>query len=249
MITSPNRCEVGMDFRHPLPRCECVADRQRLILEYCRNKTVLHLGCVESGNVQASYACGSLLHLQLLNVAKRVIGVDIDLEGIEFLRERGMEDLFCADLELVDLRDIAEQVEVVIAGEILEHLLNPGIVLENIGKLLANSNGLLIVTVPNAFSIRHFLSVLFQNIELVMPDHNFWFSRATLSSLLRRTGFEAVKWYTYFETNRIPQKVRGIVKKGVGRTAFRAFPFLAEGIIVVARRSANVATATADGKV
>lgn len=84
---------------HKLPRTKLVANRAALIIRYCKDKNVLHLGCVDSGTTTESFNDNSLLHLQILKVAKRAIGIDIDEKGIEFLTKHGIPDLIVFDAQ------------------------------------------------------------------------------------------------------------------------------------------------------
>ncbi len=226
---------MGLNLRHSLPRIACVSSRQKLILEYCRDKSVLHLGCVESGSVRESFQTGELLHLQLQGVATQLIGLDIDSDGIQFLTDQGIPNLVRVDLEAADLVNIAGGAEVVVAGELIEHLSNPGLVIQRISELLKKTGGTAIITVPNAFSIRHLFSVMFSRTECVMPDHNFYFSYVTLRSLLSRNGLEAIDWYAYADVDRVRGRVKMLAKLLINRSVFKWCPFLAEGIVVIAR--------------
>jgi hypothetical protein len=65
--------------------------RNQLILRFCRDKTVLDLGCAGHDKFDKHMSRGHWLHDQIAAVAKRVVGVDLDEEGVRFLRERGYD--------------------------------------------------------------------------------------------------------------------------------------------------------------
>lgn len=165
-------------------------DRVRWVCRRCAGKTVLHLGCMCAPNVAASIATGRHMHLSLSKVCARLTGVDLDLT------HRG---LLPADSDTHDIReaDVCDQsqlaaaiagrtYDVVVAGELLEHLLNPGLCLTAIGALLPAAT--LIVTVPNALH-RGNAARARRGVELVHEDHVCWYSPRTIETLLHKCGW------------------------------------------------------------
>ena len=181
-----------------LPRVQLVTGRQALILEKCKGKCVLHLGCVDAGLLEERFKRGELMHQRLAVVASELWGLDIDENGIEFLRSKGFDHLVCGDLcQLDKIQSLrCREFDVVVASEVIEHLLNPGMFLESVKSLIIPGITELIVTVPNAFRISN-LIWLFRGMEYVHPDHNYWFSYYTASNLLHKTGFETPEIYAY----------------------------------------------------
>jgi SAM-dependent methyltransferase len=98
-------------------------------------------------------------------------------------RERGLEVL-TAELADAHLRDGA--FDLVALCDVLEHLAEPAVAIEHVGRLLRRGGGLY-VTVPDAGSMvargmgRHWWSVL--------PMHLQYFDRSTLTGMLTRHGF------------------------------------------------------------
>ncbi len=193
----------------PLPRVPLLNDRRSLLLERSCGKRVLHLGCVDAGLLRERFAKGDLLHSQLAAVASTLWGVDIDNEGIEFLRNQGFEQLIAGDVSdpntLAPLRGLS--FDVVIASEVVEHLLNPGLFLDATRTVMTPGQTELIMTVPNAFRVQTLLHLL-RGVEYVHPDHNYWFSYVTATNLLRKTNFEIVEVYAY------TLEPRGILRVG-----------------------------------
>jgi 2-polyprenyl-3-methyl-5-hydroxy-6-metoxy-1,4-benzoquinol methylase len=217
---------------HKLPHIKVISNRDNFILNYCTDKNVLHLGCV--GSLRC-WDKGSPLHLKLLSVAKRVIGIDINKEKIEYLRKKGISDLICFDVEKLDQIEISTSIDVIIAGEILEHLPNPGLCLSSTSRLM-NKNAVFIITLPNAFSLRNFLSVMVNKKELVRDDHNFYFSYITLKALLKRYNFTIVNFLAYSNLRDDLMPLKRFIKKVFNCTIFRFSPFTAEGLIAIAKR-------------
>lgn len=225
-----------MQMVYAIPPLEFVTSRDDFIVTYCQGKRVLHLGCAESGNAIQSLQDGKMLHLRLMKVAAQVIGVDIDGESLDLLRQHGIPHLVQWDAEKVGELEIDGPIDVIVAGEILEHLANPGLCLEGVSRLMHRFNATLILTVPNAFSLRHFLSVAIQRKELVMPDHIAYFSSSTLAALLGRYNLQIHQLYVHSNVEKPSSRLRCVVKKVLVAALQKTAPQLAEGLIAVVGR-------------
>jgi len=181
-----------------LPKVPVVHGRQELILAKCRGKRVLHLGCVDAGLLRERFEAGELMHQKLAGVAGELWGVDIDEEGISFLRGQGFDNLVTGDIcELDKIGGVQDRdFDVIVASEVVEHLLNPGLFLNSVKMIMAPRRTELIVTVPNAFRVGTLLSLL-RGVEYVHPDHNYWFSYHTATNLLRKCGFDIAEVLVY----------------------------------------------------
>lgn len=123
-----------------------VQDRLDIILKYARGKKVLDCGCVDTLK-EIENPRKDWLYGKLVEVAKKVVGVDLQEEGVRKLREKGYE-VICADVTTMDL---GQKFDVIVAGEIIEHLPNQGLFLKNMKRHLKR-DGVLIITTPNALA-------------------------------------------------------------------------------------------------
>jgi 2-polyprenyl-3-methyl-5-hydroxy-6-metoxy-1,4-benzoquinol methylase len=199
-----------MEFRHRLPDTTLVHARHPFIVERCRGKSVLHIGCVDAGLLEQRFAHGELLHQKLLRVAPCVIGTDIDAEGIRFLRQHGIEDVHLVDVsdENAELPFADRRFDVIVLSEVIEHVLDPGRMLKRLMHLMQPETTQLLVTVPNAFTVNNLLHMA-RGVEYVHPDHNYYFSRATLRNLLLKSGLRIAEELLYtFETEVLPARIR-----------------------------------------
>jgi SAM-dependent methyltransferase len=127
------------------------------------------------------------LHRRLTDVASRCLGIDISAEAIDAMKSVGMDNVACADAcALPD--DFDAKFDVIIAGEVIEHLPNPGTFMAQSARCL-RSGGALVVTVPNAFNILRLWGVL-RGREMVHRDHCYYFSAKTGARLASLYGFQ-----------------------------------------------------------
>lgn len=150
--------------------------------------------------------------------------IDLCADGLAFLRERGFKDLIQWDVERLDELQVDESVEVIVAGEILEHLSNPGLFLRGILRFMKRQKSKLIISIPNAFSFRHFVPVMLKQTELVMPDHTAYYSFSTLKELLNRCDLRITESYTFCNGANNASAIRRLLRRTMNATFTRAFP-------------------------
>ena len=207
-----------------LPPTQLLHGRFDFLINISRGKRVLHLGCVDTGLLEERFQRGELLHQKLQTVATDLWGVDLNQEGIEFLQRKGFAQLYTADVsalhEIEALR--GQEFDLILAGEIVEHLLNPGLFFNSVAKLMKPGHTRLVVTVPCAFRVSSWLWLL-RDVEFVHPDHNYWFSYLTLRNLLVKTGYtlETMHVYSFVLPSLIPRRLRQLSATipRVGRSA------------------------------
>ena len=216
---------------HALPRSSTV-DRESYVLEQCRGHKVLHVGCASWPFTKTLFERGQLLHVEMDSICSELAGVDVSGEGIEFLRAHSFKNLFVRGGE--DPRPVLEELgwtpELVVLGEILEHVDAPGPLLRAWAQALPESSRLLI-TVPNAFSLKGFIHVLLGR-EKVNVDHVAYYSYATMSQLLRRSGLEPVDVKVYRE---VPSNVLEKLVDFFAIPLMYLRPHLRNGVIFSAR--------------
>jgi 2-polyprenyl-3-methyl-5-hydroxy-6-metoxy-1,4-benzoquinol methylase len=157
------------------------------------DKTVLEFGCVGMGE-DDEYGGVNWIHGRAVKVAKKVVGLDLNKEGVRKLRKLGY-DIRLQNVE--EKFDLHEKFDVVLVEEVFEHLNNVGIALNNIRRHL-KKNGYLIITTPHAQAVSFFLQRLFRNeiSGVSITDHTHWYDENTLRTLLKRYNFKIRKsWY------------------------------------------------------
>lgn len=149
---------------------------------------VAHIGCSDSPYTAELLAAGMLLHARLVEVAE-VTGFDVDERGLEMLaRALPKSRLIRADIGKEVPEDERNRYQLVVAGEVLEHVPNADAFLRGCTALLA-PGGRLCVTVPNACCPKIGLRALAGR-ESVHPDHRVYYSPRTLERTLRGAGLQ-----------------------------------------------------------
>lgn len=179
-----------LNFVHNLPDIEIVGGRHPFIVDFCKGKNVLHVGCVDSGLLLPRFEKNELLHQKLDKVANCLYGIDIDKSGIEFLEQKGFKNLYTFDIcSAYNVNEITSVgFDVIVLSEVLEHLDNVGKMLQSLKGMMTESTDLLI-SVPNAFNFKNIWNMIF-NRKYVHPDHNYYFSYYTINNIVMKNGFK-----------------------------------------------------------
>ncbi len=156
------------------------------LLSASKGKKVLDMGCVDH-NIKREIS-NKWLHKRIASVAKEIVGLDYDSKNVEILNKKGY-NMVCEDAENFNLN---KKFDVIIAGELIEHLMNAGNFLESVKKHM-HKDSVLILTTPNAFGIRRILGSLITGRLSENSEHVSYYSDTTLYQLLKRKGFTRVK--------------------------------------------------------
>lgn len=157
------------------------------LMPYIRGKKVLDIGCIgENHNLNSP----DWLHGRMETIADYCLGIDIQNDKVSELQARGYHIVYG------DAQDFhmgpGPLFDTVFAGELIEHLPNPGKFLECVKEYL-KPEGYLIITTPNPFSIYRWLKLFFGN-PTASSDHKCWFDITTLTNLLKFYGFKIASY-------------------------------------------------------
>ena len=203
-----------------------LVDRAGLVLKLCENKRVLHLGATDAPETEAAIRHHRFLHFQLATVAAYLVGMDNNQDAINLLSAKyGVRNIRYGDIEKSSEYP-KEEFDIVIAGEILEHLSNPGRALDALNEILSPGTTV-VVTVPNAYSFKGFCRA-FAGHEWIHPDHTLHHSPRTLDALLSRHGFSIDSTFCVINGG------TGLLARSTNQF-LKLAPQLAEGIGVVCR--------------
>lgn len=211
-----------------------LVQRVDYLKQMCRGKTVLHLGCTNWPYTLAVLEDESLLHLELQTIARELWGFDADEAGLKLLRERGVKNLYRADLEQLDRLELDQQFDIILAGEMIEHLSNPGLFLRGIKRFMRPDSTLVITTINAYCGFRMFVYGLRGRggrAEPVHPDHVAYYSYSTIHHLLSREDLVAKRFLFYDLGNEHRPHGRFYIK-WVNDLCVWFAPQLADGIII-----------------
>jgi len=212
-------------------------DRLAWIADACANKAVLDIGCYDE-TALVKRGTSHWLHGRILARARRVLGLDLS----DAIPEEGIKsgsngvivrrDAAKLDVDGLDISDI----EVVVAGEFIEHLECPLHFLDAIRNRFSGRE--LIISTPNGACFANTLMGLIGR-EVQHPDHLQNFTYKTLNTMCLRAGFSS--WdiipYRFYATEMIlasrgTKKAFVILVQASIRLVEKLFPLLSFGYIV-----------------
>ncbi len=236
-----------LEMVHRLPRATLV-DRFDYLRAQCTDKRVVHVGFVDAGCQELNRRAGAWLHEHLAGSARELVGLDIDEAGVRDARDRGYDAhvVDCRDVDAIRTLGLAPA-DVVIAGEVIEHLDDSGAFLDGLHALLA-PGGVLIVTTPNASGLVNTFALL-ANYEVNHPDHVTLFTCHTLDTMLTRHQWVPLEHRVFVQRvkteaaagarTRVLAAGAHIVLAIERVLARLGRPYAADGLIVVARAQSS----------
>ncbi len=156
---------------------------------------------------------------------KNVIGLEINLESAEKAEKR-IDKVIRSDADVDELPFYSHQFDLILMGDILEHLIDPWITLARYREFL-KPGGILLASIPN---IQHWRTVL--NLLLGKWEYKDWgtldrthlrfFTKSSICEFFSSSGFEVSK--IDFEMG-LKGKIINILTFGIFKN-FGAFKFL-----------------------
>lgn len=219
-----------------------IVQRLALIEDLCVGKKVLHLGCTNHPYTREAIDYDMLLHFKLEKIASGLYGFDYDQEGINALLEHGSRNIFRADLEKLGDVDLVETFDIIVAGEMIEHLNNPGLFLNGIKRFM-KSDTILLITTINAYCGFRFLQYGLRGKsgvnEPVHPDHVAYYSYSTLRLLLERHELH-VEEFLFYDIGSEHRPHNRWYLNMINDICVRIAPQWSDGIIAICRlKNAN----------
>ena len=195
--------------------------RNDLVANLVRGKAVLDIGCVDHDFDLADKS--TWLHGIIARSARYVLGVDYDDAGIQKMRDAGY------NVTQVDItRDMAAVAkegpfDIIVAGEIIEHVRSPQAVLDLAPHLLT-PQGQMLITTPNPYALwrvrngQHGRS--FENV-----DHVVYCFPAGIAEMADRAGMTLVQYGSVDDTRRKSLRRMTRVWLGAKRRRIRLGPW------------------------
>ena len=190
--------------------------RYKLIFKHINKKNVLDFGP------------GDISERKLINFiskySKSYCAIELDKKRTKNLKNKGFNII----LGNAETKKLNKKFDTVIAGDLIEHLDNPGLFLKNCKKHM-KKNSTLILNTPNAFSINRLLMGLILRGRLPQfEEHTFLFTEQLLKELLTRHNFK-IKEVHYFNHK------TGTIKNYIIRAFSKVSRYFSENILIVAK--------------
>lgn len=163
--------------------------RVKAVLKHVEGNRILDVGCVQHST--AARDDPNWLHQYLYSIGDEVLGIDIDQDAIETLDEEGY-NVQLADAETLD---VSGEWDCIVAGEVVEHLSNPGLFLDAAAESLAE-DGKLVLSTPRPWCWPRLRQLATKGEPYVNEEHTHYQDGSTLKSLLERHGYKAEIEYT-----------------------------------------------------
>ncbi len=201
-----------------------------LLKELACHRRVIHIGAVDhKDSIDRKIQKGNWLHQHFMDVAQECIGIDINKEGIEYLKEHyGIEKIYYADVLQDDLSFLGSaRWDIAFLPDVLEHIPDVFSFLQKFHSRFKDHCEYFALTVPNAFCLRNIVNA-FKGIEKINSDHKYWFTPYTTGKLLSMAGFDVKEvHYVMRGLSKSKKKLEDRVKN----IFFRAKPCLRDTIV------------------
>lgn len=152
---------------------------------------VLHVGCCGNDWEFDARWAGKTLHRVLEEQASEVYGIDILASRIAQMVKAGHNALVADAEQLMAHLSPELRFDVVVAGELIEHLTRPGDFLDQLVPFMAK-DGKLILTTPNMTGFWSFVTYGLRNRRETHGEHVTGFKAEFLETMLVRHGWRCV---------------------------------------------------------
>jgi 2-polyprenyl-3-methyl-5-hydroxy-6-metoxy-1,4-benzoquinol methylase len=207
-------------------------DSQKWILEKCQDKSILHLGC--AGDITLNYGKESALRFNLAKIySENLWGIELNLDALDYVKklvpETNDDNIKYFNANVEDLKLMPhKKFDIILAGSIIEHLSNPGLILNEIKPFL-HKESVLLVTTPHVWGIFQFFRVALRKNEAVNPEHTCWYSIPTITELVSKYDYVPVQFNTGYGFH--PDSFKWKLKKKLGKYFFNLFPHLGGSLL------------------
>ncbi len=169
--------------------------RDDYLISLAKDKKVIHIGCIDHLQlIDKKIQENNWLHNKLINVATKCVGIDINKNGIDYLKyQHNIQNIYTLDIinEKLPTEVINDNFDYLFIPDVIEHIGNPVFFLKTLREKFSNVINF-IITTPNALAYNNFKFSL-KNIECINSDHRFWFTPYTLSKILIDSRFKLNK--------------------------------------------------------
>jgi hypothetical protein len=201
--------------------------RPDYLLDLFTNKKVIHLGCTDHIEIiQTKLNAGNYLHKLITYVSEKCLGIDINKQALDYIRNNGIKNIIYGDVTLPNIKEIEEDhYDYILLGEMLEHVENPVEFLKKIVDNYVDYFDQFVITVPNSFGLPFLSDAINNGRETINSDHKYWFTPYTLMKVVHQAGL-----YIYDLQMCLYENSRNLVN--TQRDLLKSKPLLLDTIIV-----------------
>lgn len=188
------------------------------IMKRIRGERVLDIGCL------GSYKESQLKrHRYYRKAASEIVGIDYNRYYLKKV-SKGFNIHYCDITNSDNVHDIKKRFGVfkhIIATDLIEHIGDVGLFLQNL-HILLDDNGVLYLTTPNVRAPFYFNMFSGKIKEKINNDHMCWYELATLSFLFKRYSFK-IKKVTFCSDKtdlRAAQRLNLVYKDWMGKKLY-----------------------------
>jgi SAM-dependent methyltransferase len=218
--------------RYVCSSCEVIS-KDDYIRFLCKDREVLDVGCVQHDWERSLSLRDSWLFAQIQQVASSVCGIDILGEAAQKLSAYGF-NIIEGNAEKFDL---GRTFDVIVCGDIIEHLSNIGFFFESISRHL-REDSLCVVTTPNPFNIEQLMSAIFHNRINVNMEHTVWLDPQVMYEAVSRSPMRiiAFNWIQTRFTFPIKRRFYGRYINAFSNYIMKKHPICGRDFAVVLKR-------------
>lgn len=125
-------------------------------------------------------------HALLKNKGAEVWGVDLEIDRESFPNTERYQEESAESFSFPE-----KKFDVIFAGDLIEHLPNPGLFLTSCAMHMEKGSNL-IITTPNCFNLFNLAEKITKDEPTVNHDHTAYFNHKILTKLLEKRGFKVV---------------------------------------------------------
>lgn len=191
-----------------------VPDAVSFILNESTGKTVLNVGA--AGGVEAYLPAHRQvwLHDRLQKVAKELVGIDIDRNGIGWAAQHGV-NIVEANCESMHL---GRTFDVIVMSDVIEHVNAPGLAMQTLVSHLRPS-GRLLITTPNPTHYATLVRAILGSPQNVYYDHVGCFMPEHIQAMCSRFGYNlsAVYFFGHIDRRTLSMRLKSYVSLVIGK--------------------------------
>lgn len=198
------------------------------LVEYVKNKNIIHVGFVDHlPLIETKILEDRWLHKKLDESAQYCLGIDINEEGVEYVKNNlGYKDVMTLNviMDKVPEKIYTKKWDYIILADVIEHINNPIEFLQELNRKYKKYSKKVIITTPNAFRYNNFINN-FKFREKINTDHRYWFTPYTLAKIASEADYKVLN-FELVEHGSYPK--RNLFKKYL----FNKFPLFRDTLVM-----------------